>query len=228
MSLRGRMANQRGRRSGTWTIVDPRPVAALAPYTYYLPAEALLAAIVTGDLVKAVFRPEPPNRKYDAERMWVRVTAIDGEMLTGELNNEPFDIPQLQVGSIVQIPRSHVIDIDWADPETAPQKPSRRWYWERCMVDDCVAEGRSHADYLYREEPRLTREDDKDADSGWRIRGTDEAIEADAANGREAAYIALGAVLNKDDRWIHLIDEPVGEAFQWWEAEQRYVRLDPE
>jgi hypothetical protein len=213
---------------GTWSIDDPRPVAATAPYTYYLLAEELLAAIAVGDLVKAVFRPLPADRKYDAERMWVRVTAIDGDLLTGELDNDPLDMPQLQAGSIVQIPRAHVIDIDWADPENAPRKSSRRWYWERCMVDECVAEGRCHADYLYREEPDLTRDGDKEPDSGWRIRGTQEAIDADAANGREAMYIALGAVLNKDDRWLHLIDEPVGGAFQWWGEEQRYVRLDPE
>jgi hypothetical protein len=227
MSFKQHLTDWHSRRFGGWTIDDPRPTTAEAPYTYYTPSADLLAAIAVGDLVKAVFRPHPANRDYDAERLWVTVKAVEGDTLIGSLDNEPLDIPQLRAGMTFRVPRARVIDIRWADPDSAPQEPPRRWYWERCIVDDCVANGRSRVDYLYREEPDLTREGDNDPDSGWRIRGTQEAIDDDAANGKSAMYIALGKVLNEDDRWLHLIDEPVGEAFQWWEEEQRYVRLDP-
>lgn len=59
----------------------------------------------------------------------------------------------------------------------------------------------------------MAQVDDEYPDSGWRIRGTSEAIEADEAAGRTPQYVALGAVLNEDDSWLSLVDEPVGSAF---------------
>nr|WP_237451827.1 DUF2185 domain-containing protein [Qipengyuania oceanensis] len=94
------------------------------------------------------------------------------------------------------------------------------------MVDACVVEGRSHADYLYREEPDMRRDGDEYEDSGWRIRGTDAAIAEDQQRDDAPLYIAIGKVLNADDRWLHLIDSPVGSAFQWDAQTQDYVELD--
>lgn len=94
------------------------------------------------------------------------------------------------------------------------------------MVDSCVLEGRSHVDYLYREEPDMTREGDEYEDSGWRIRGTPEAIEQDEGTEHPFQYVALGAVLNQDDRWLHLLNEAPGVAFQWDGETQTYLRID--
>lgn len=226
MGIRRRLSDWHSKRFGSWMLDDPRPTAAMAPYTFYLPSTERIAAIGPGDQVKAIFRPAPANRRYDAERMWLTVIEAGPEHLTGTLDNDPLDIPQLRAGMSIVLPRSHVIDIDWAEGHEGPDERPRRWYWERCFVDDCVVGGRSHADYLYREEPDMTREGDIDHDSGWRIRGTQHAIDEDAKNGRGAQYIAIGAVLNQDDRWLSLIDEPIGEHFQWWEEEQRYVRCE--
>lgn len=60
----------------------------------------------------------------------------------------PFDILQLQLGSVVTLSRNHIIEIIWADAHQPPEVPSKRWYWERCMVDDCVVSARSKVDYL--------------------------------------------------------------------------------
>ena len=60
----------------------------------------------------------------------------------------------------------------------------------------------------------MTKEGDKFPDSGWRIRGDTRGSLTEQLRSRKAAYVALGAVLNRDDSWLHLIDEPVGARFE--------------
>ena len=198
-----------------FTLDDPRPNAAEAPYTYFLPLPDHLAALQRDDSVKLVFRPTASGTKWDAERMWVTVTRVDGDHLEGVLDNHPDDIPGLEAGASVSFFLWHVIAIQF-DPEhqATPQPDPRREYWERCMVDKAVIQGELKVDYIYREAPDLAGADDNYPDSGWRIRGdllnaTDAEIDA-----RETAYIAIGAILNRDSSWLHLIDEPVGTAFR--------------
>jgi hypothetical protein len=213
-----RLLDLHSRWFGSWSLDDPRPIAASAPYTFYLPSQRLLDAVRPGDLVQAIFRPAPQNRDYGAERMWVTVVERKGGVVVGYLENQPFDMPQIAPGTSVTMPLAFAIDVQWADGHNGPVEPPAPEYWERCMVDDCVAEGRSYVDYLYREEPDLTHDGDEFPDSGWRLRGTSAAIAADEKNALNPKYIAIGAVLNQDDRWIHLINEPAGTAFQWNDA----------
>jgi hypothetical protein len=213
---------------GSFTLDDPRPTIAASPYTFFVPPSSWIDAVQAGDWVKAIFRAQPADRKFDAERMWVKVEEVLADGFAGRLDTDPSDMPQLTPGAALFVPREWVIDVDFADGHELPLREPRREYWDRCFVDACVVEGLCRVDYLYREVPDLAGPDDKYPDSGWRIRAPQEAIDADAQAGRKPLYVALGAVLNQDDRWLHLIDEPVGEAFQWWEEEQRFVRLDPE
>jgi len=200
---------------GKYRIDDPRPTTAGAPYTYYLPSENELLAVAPGDLVKIIFESIPPSDEWGAERMWVIVTAADGDELTGTLDNNPADMPQLEYGDIVQFRRGYIIDIDWAKDRLVPPPsgPERRWYWERCFVDDQILDGRLKVEYLYREEPDPPRDGDKFPDSGWRFRCDTRNLTDEEYNSPSFSYIAVGKVLNKDDSWLHLIDEPVGSAF---------------
>ncbi len=205
---------------------DPRPIAAEAPYTFFLPHDVEIAALNPGDGIKAIFRQTEGQTRYEAERMWVLIERIEGGVVFGTLDNDPTDMPLLEAGMPVAIPLTHVISTAFHNSNPRPETPLRREYWERCMVDSCIVDGRSRIDYLYREPPDMTREGDEYEDSGWRLRGTNAAIEEDEEQGEKPLYIALGAVLNKDDRWLHLIDEKTGAAFEWAAEASDYVRVD--
>lgn len=206
------------------SLIDPRPVHEKSPYTFELPHPDHLAAVQVGDLVKAIF--SDVDGGHPAERMWVQVEKIADDWFAGTLESTPSDMQNLGHGDPVAVPRSHVISVYTGDGRALPELPARPDCWRRCMVDSCVLEGRSHADYLYRETPDMTREGDEYEDSGWRIRGTPEAIEQDEGTEHPFQYVALGAVLNQDDRWLHLIDEAPGVAFQWDGETQTYLRFD--
>ncbi len=203
-------------QSVRYVVDDPRSVAESAPYTFFLPSENELLAIEPGDIAKVTFRGVPPGDAWDAERMWVVVIVAHGDRLVGKLDNDPSGLPQLKLGDTVEFKRSDVIDILWSKERllAPPPPPPRREYWDRCMVDDCVLAGRSEVDYIYRETPDMALPDDKYPDSGWRIRGNEQSIDQDEANGLAPHNVALGKVLNQDDTWLHLIDSPAGSAFR--------------
>jgi hypothetical protein len=211
-----------GRRLfGRYDIDDPRPIAESAPYTFYMPSDAELAALAPGDFVKLIFRSIPPGRQWDAERMWVKIENVSRERLSGRLDNIPSDMPQLRLNQRVEFLRHQVIGIDWDEARKVapPPSPPRRSYWERCLVDRCVVDDGVPVHYLYREEPEPLRNGETDRDSGWRIRGDYRGLSDEEVDARESEYIALGRVLNSDDSWIHLIDAPVGSAFiRDWET----------
>lgn len=200
---------------GRYVIEDPRPIASEAPYTFYLPDADRLTSIEPGDQIKLIFQGIPQSKQYNAERMWVEVTHISGDDLTGFLNNEPSDIPQLNPGQEIQFKIWQVIDIEWqdAEKESSFKTKSRKQYWERCFVDDEVLNGTAQIGFIYKEEPDPTPEGDKDPDSGWRIRADVNQLTQEQYDNPTPVYIALGKVLNVDDSWIGLIDAPVGARF---------------
>jgi len=196
-----------------YTLPDPRPIAAGAPYTFFLPSASELAAVTDGDLVKLLFDYPHPTEKWAAERMWVMVESVDDDELLGVLDNVP-DEPTspLKVGDQITFKRHNILAIQWKDPNSAPVVPSYREYWDRCLVDQCVLDGAEPVEYIYREQPDTASEGDEHADSGWRIRGRVGAATDAEIDERKAAYVAVGAVLNRDDSWITWIDEPIGTA----------------
>ena len=204
------------RKFGRYKIQNPQPNAIAAPYTYYIPTEEFLAALIPGDVVKIVFEGTPISKTYGAERMWVILTDRDDDKLKGTLDNEPFDMPQLKAGDCISFNIRDIIDISWSDEDLKDRgllRNKTRKYWDRCLVDSVILDADIPVEYIYREEPDMGGKDDKYPDSGWRIRGNLDLMTKEQSETESAEYVALGKVLNADDSWLQLIDEPIGSRF---------------
>ncbi len=201
---------------GRFEIIDPRPNAQENPYSFYLPPRDYIELLSEGDHVKLILSGTPASREWERERMWVNITDIKESSYLGTLDNDPDDLPMLTAGTVLLFSDYNIIAIELQDGKEPPVHKAHLsdLYWDRCMVDDCILYDGVPVGYLYKEKPDMGQEGDQDADSGWRIRGywAEGESEEDYDN-RTASYIALCKVLNEDDSWIHLIDEPEGSSF---------------
>lgn len=166
-------------------LEDPRPIAASAPYTFFMPHQVEIAALLPGDGAKFIFRQDDAPDGCAVERMWVLIERIEDGWVYAKLDNEPYDMDRFKCGDAVALPLSHAISTNFSDGNTRPKTPPQKEYWDRCLVDACVLKGRSHVDYFYRETPDMGSEDETYPDSGWRIRGTDEGIAEDQRLGED-------------------------------------------
>jgi len=189
-----------------------------APYTFFLPHPAVVDAVQVGDVVKLGFEYDEPGEKWAAERMWVHIDRIEGDKYVGRLDNEPEE-NFLEYGQEVAFHRENILDVEIdkerssdAQREALAALEQPREFWERCLVDDCVLYNDVPVEYLYREEPEVL-ENDQNSDSGWRIRGRQGSTSDEEMDERDASLVAVGAVLNRDDSWLQLIDSPIGSAF---------------
>ncbi len=202
----------------SWRLADADAIAAEHKYTFYKPSLAVIDRVVPGEIVKLIFRfdsddPEAPA----AERMWVIVDEVRGAgRFRGRLDNEPRYIRDLKLGDPVEFEACHVISTEHDDPDNIVER-----YIKRCFVTKRVLNEGKRVGYLYREEP----EDERD--SGWRITSNTEsdAYLDDAGN---VACVSLGAVLNCDDAFVHLLDAPTGSAFVRDEGTREFVPLQDE
>lgn len=194
-----------------YTLIDGPERQLEAPYTFPLPHPALIDALAVGDHVKLGFEYDPPGEEYGGERMWVLIDDIDDDRFRGSIDNDPFE-KILSCGDKVEFQRKNILDILLAEGNAEPPVPAARTYWERCLVDECILYEDVPVEYIYREEPE-EQQGHEYPDSGWRIRGRQGKSSDDEMDKREVAFVSLGAVLNKDDSWIDLIESTIGSAF---------------
>ncbi len=188
----------------TWTLDNADVLAAQYRYTFYKPSPAVIARLAPGDVVKLIFRfessaPDAPA----AERMWVIVDEVLPQgHFKGRLDNQPRHITDLRLGDAVAFEAYHIVNTQLEDDQDSLAER----YALRCFVTRRVLDDGAPVGYFYREEP------DGEDDSGWRITANDEdqAYMDDADN---LAYVSLGVVLNLDDSFVGLLDEPAGAAF---------------
>ena len=195
----------------SWYLVNGEERRLDAPYTFFLPHPDCVASLRVGDMAKLLFEYEDNVEQYGGERMWVSVDQRDGPDFEGRLLSDPCE-KQIAKGDLVRFRAEHILDFRYDDDRPDPAFSGHREYWDRCLVDKCVLDDGVPVEYVYREEPEVL-ENDKHPDSGWRIRGRQGSDSDEDMEGREATFVALGAVLNRDDSWIDLIDAPVGSAF---------------
>jgi hypothetical protein len=188
----------------TWRLRDTDPIALESPYTFYKPSREVIARVQVGEIVKLIFDFDSDDAEAPAaERMWVIVERIDANGdFSGRLDNEPYWISDLKAGDPIVFSARHIINTQQDDDDNLVEK-----YIQRCFVTNCVLNESRLVGYLYREEP------ERENDSGWRIMAGDETDEYmdDSSN---IAYVSLGAVLNKDDSFLDLLEAPPGSAFE--------------
>jgi hypothetical protein len=200
---------------------DVQAHAETCKYTFFRPSPTLLGKVSTGDLIKVWFQYRAkPWHQSCGERMWVRVTGRDGDEVTGELDNIPTDIIGLRLGSPLQFEVKNILSAEYADPEGDPTTP----YWPRCYTTQGILDGLP-VDYVSRSKPLPKTAKNKYPDSGWQVFAEGESGPSVHEQGH-ARYVALGAVLNRDDRWVHLLEEPPGSRFEWDDVKLEFVRLD--
>ncbi|MFC4160496.1 immunity protein Imm33 domain-containing protein [Chitinimonas lacunae] len=197
----------------SWFLEDATAIAADYPYTFYKPSSQVISKVAVGEVVKLIFRfdsddPEAPG----AERMWVLVESVDGQGgFSGRLDNQPRYIKDLQPGDPIAFRDIHIINTDHDDHDNVVNH-----YLLRCYVTKRVLQDGARVGYLYREAP------EQDNDSGWRIMAGDES-QAYMDDDQNVAYVSLGAVLNRDDAFVDLLEAEIGAEFE--RHEDRFVRL---
>lgn len=187
----------------SWHLANADQIAAENKYTFYKPSREAIEQVVPGEMVKLIFRFDSDNPDApSAERMWVVVEeAHENGCFRGRLDNEPRYIQNLKPGDAVEFEARHIVNTEHDDDDDIVERCIKR-----CFVTKRVLAEGYKVGYLYREEP------DEERDSGWRITSNTESDEyMDDSN--NIAYVSLGAVLNRDDSFVELLDQLVGSAF---------------
>lgn len=204
----------------SWSLANGAELAAAYRYTFYRPSAEAIGKVAVGDNVKLIFEYDNDNPDgWTAERMWVLVDHIDGQgHFRGRLDNEPRHIIDLHAGDTLEFNDIHIIQVEH-DDSSGDNIVSR--YSPRCFVTARVLHDGAPIGYLYREAPE--REDD----SGWRIFAGDETDEY-FADEDTTFYVSLGAVLNRDDAILPLLEAEVGSIFERVAGSNTFVAVDEE
>ena len=201
-------------RTRTWTLGDANERGNEAKYTFYIPPEDTLSRLSKGSFVKLIFDCDVENENgWSAERMWVEITHREGDCFKGNLDNDPNYIPDLTAGDVIEFGINHIIQTDIEDEE--PNIVEK--YSTRCFATSAVLYDGQSVEIMYREEPT----EEQDNYSGWTfINGheTEEYLD----NGDNWHYVSLGAVLNRCDRFVHLLDAPYDTQYTWNQSTQTY------
>lgn len=198
-------------------IIDPRPTRAANPLSFYVPCQARLDALAPGDKVKVILSPDfnrnVPGPNEITERLWVGVTAAEGDDLTGTVVSTPMSpgILGIDRGGELKFKRHHVIGIETTREDDPAETNDNDGWFRRCRMDARIDEGAPIV-RIVRDEPVGNAAEDigvaRFGWSGWRF-------EAEGyAPGMPLEMYALVVPTRRETGYEHLIDAPEGSVIE--------------
>lgn len=204
-------------KAQSWHLRDAEQSRKDNPYTFYKPGNEITDKLGPGDHARLIFGFEPQAEDgCSGERMWVTITSKHGNEFKGLLENIPIYIQELNQGDLITFGSNHIIDTNYTDPKDKELDT----YSKLCLVTESILNG-DKVGLLQRLEQNNER------DSGWCFSGdfdTQEYLD----NTENIKIVSLGAILNLDDSFIHLLEMPIGSSFEWDSSNQQYVPFEHE
>lgn len=208
----------------SWKLENAYEIRREAPYTFYKPSDEIIDQLIPGEAtVKLIFLIESDDPEaLNAERMWVLLESVDEYgNYDGILDNTPFYIKDLKAGDQISFKKEHIIQYDTLDELNVddPLAEVLEKYGQKCFVSNHILKEGFKVGRLYREEGEY------EDYSGWTIMSDYETQEYvdDSTN---LQYVSIGVVLNLDDSFIHLLEEPFGSDFAKDEVTGEYFSID--
>lgn len=130
-----------GRSEGLdWYLGNAEKEHAAHPRSFFVPSREERANRKPGDLVRLIFfMRKPPPGGPRAERMWVEVSARDGDSYVGLLTNRPTAITDLSGGDEIAFRSVNIIAIQ--DPRWTPYENLLAFANRRLIDDDSLEAG---------------------------------------------------------------------------------------
>ena len=201
-------------------IEDPRPMAEKFRYHCALPSEECLNAIRQGDSVTV--KISLPNTVQLAtssnKNVSFEVLSVTSDSFKGLMRIPP-DWPASDSDILIELPKWAVKVVEFADPayKHLAELP-RDKYPDWCLIHtwgDRLEELRlTDAEFLYREKPKTSPENETRPDSGWRVSRYSRPMADEDVYLDRVRYVPICVALDVDDSWLYLIDKPIGSAFK--------------
>lgn len=180
-----------------WYLDNVESLHKEAPYTFYIPSKEVLNQLKVDDYVKLIFTTQVAEADgYRGERMWVQITAINGNRFEGVLDNEPDRLP-ITPGTIVSFGMEHICQTEYEEPD------GDKWdyYTDTFVIVSADVLEREEFHFMLRDEPN------GEGDSGWSFLSgyEDDEYLSDTDN---FLVVSIGVVLNIDDSILPILHQP--------------------
>ncbi|EBA09788.1 hypothetical protein [Sagittula stellata] len=198
-----------------WRLLDPRPLKAEAPYTYFIPSTAELARLEPGDVVMLEFvAPNPDD--YAGQRLPVQVDTQTDDHWFGILMSAPHNLAGLEAGSLVEFRPWHIVAVPETRADANAHEEEAR-FLACALVDGRILSGAASVGALERRQPSPETGQTSPyariyGETGWVFYPAGLPRMADQA----MDYVPIGLVLNIDDTMLPLLRKPTGTRIIRW------------